>query len=727
MTASPRFDVVTFIPGLGAQDETAAHWLNQVTVRLRREVCWRWHMREGVPAPHADALPHPDSQLLESLDLVRHAEAKQQFFRTDITARFLTQQLSWPRPSRDSAARGSFGWVVGQLELTDAAAFTLALAVSSTVDGAVGPVMAACLDDASRTSPTLALAQKLWDDPAPVIDLADPGHALWSHALVQPVGASALPHSAVDWDTPLGTPPLIARRLLFPGAALPAALAPLDVLGIDGNEGENDSEPLSRSVRAAVARLKQGTAGGLRVVPVAGAPRAMPGALVARVGRAIGRPVARANVSLSQLENATQARALVALAWLVGRDLLLKESAAVRHAEHRPPSSFLPSLRALPVILYVPVADAAEIAALPREFVQPQLVVPRLGHADRVALWRAALGKRAGAIGPAIEECARRFRYERETILAIAAALRAERTPITADRMFAACRAEVPLDAGDLAQEVTPRFRSDELVLPPAQRQQFDEIHHAMRSLTEVHFGWGTGRAWNESGISVLFAGAPGTGKTMAAEVLAGLLEMPMFRIDLSQVVNKYIGETEKNLKRLFDLADSADTVLFFDECDALFGRRTEVRDAHDRYANVEISYLLERMERFKGLAILATNRRKDIDEAFLRRLRYTVEFPMPEVRERRELWQRLIPAAVDASEVDVEFLARQFPLAGGHIRSIVLNACLQTANRGAGKPKLTMDRLIVAVKREYDKLGRTVTLDQFGRHAALVERLTDA
>jgi hypothetical protein len=725
MRASRRLDVVTFVPGLDAHDETAAYWLQQVTVRLRREVCWRWHLRQGVAAPHGDALPHPESQLLESLDLVRHAEAKQQFFRTDVTARFLTQQLSGPRPKNDKAARGSFGWVVAQLELTDAAAFTLALAVSATVDGAVGPVIAACLDDASRTSPTLALAQKLWDDPSPVIDLADPGHTLWSHALVQPAGASVLSNGVVDWDTPLSAPPLIARRLLFPDAPLPGALMSLDALGID--EGEHSAEPLHRSVRAAVARLKQGGAGGLRVVPVSGPSRAMPGALVARVGRAIGRPVARAEASLSQLENPAQARALVALAWLVGRDLLLKESPSVRNAEHRPPSTFLASLRALPVILYVPVADAAEIAALPREFVQPQLVVPRLGHADRVALWRAALGKRAVAIGPAIEECARRFRYERETIVAIAAALRAERTPITADRMFAACRAEVPLDAGELAQEVAPRFKSEELVLPPAQRLQFDEIHHAMRSLTEVHFGWGTGRAWNESGISVLFAGPPGTGKTMAAEVLAGLLEMPMFRIDLSQVVNKYIGETEKNLKRLFDLADSADTVLFFDECDALFGRRTEVRDAHDRYANVEISYLLERMERFKGLAILATNRRKDIDEAFLRRLRYTVEFPMPELRERRELWQRLIPPAVDASEVDVEFLARQFPLAGGHIRSIVLNACLQTANGRAGTPKLTMDRVIVAVKREYDKLGRTVTLDQFGRHAAIVERLNNA
>ncbi|HEY2853211.1 MAG TPA: ATP-binding protein, partial [Gemmatimonadaceae bacterium] len=216
-------------------------------------------------------------------------------------------------------------------------------------------------------------------------------------------------------------------------------------------------------------------------------------------------------------------------------------------------------------------------------------------------------------------------------------------------------------------------------------------------------------------------------GKTMAAEVLAGALELPMFRIDLSQVVNKYIGETEKGLKRLFDLADTVDTVLFFDECDALFGRRTEVRDAHDRYANVEISYLLERMERFKGIAILATNRRKDIDEAFLRRLRYSLEFPMPELPERRALWQQMIPSAVDASEVDIEFLARQFPLAGGNIRSIVLNACLQTADGKRGRPTLRMEQVIIAVMREYEKLGRTMTVEQFGKHAATLERVRNA
>jgi SpoVK/Ycf46/Vps4 family AAA+-type ATPase len=300
---------------------------------------------------------------------------------------------------------------------------------------------------------------------------------------------------------------------------------------------------------------------------------------------------------------------------------------------------------------------------------------------------------------------------------------------------------------GDLAQPVTPRFRAEELVLPAKQQALFQDVYQAMKSLTEVHYGWGTARAWNECGVSVLFAGPPGTGKTMAAEVLAAKLKLPMYRIDLSQVVNKYIGETEKNLKRLFDAADISDTLLFFDEADALFGRRTEVKDAHDRYANLEISYLLERMERFKGLAILATNRKKDLDEAFLRRLRYIIDFPLPDVNERRRIWQQVIPDHVDGSQLNVDFLAKQFPLAGGHIRSIVFNACLQAAGNGKGVwgegeigrggeavpldswegkglHPLPMEPVVIAVKREYDKLNRSVSLQQFGPYTKLIEEM---
>jgi SpoVK/Ycf46/Vps4 family AAA+-type ATPase len=242
-----------------------------------------------------------------------------------------------------------------------------------------------------------------------------------------------------------------------------------------------------------------------------------------------------------------------------------------------------------------------------------------------------------------------------------------------------------------------------------------------MRTLSRVHARWGTGRVWDEAGISALFAGAPGTGKTMAAEVLAARLGLPMFRVDLSQVVNKYIGETEKNLRRLFDSMEESDSLLFFDEAESLFGQRIQARNANDRFANMEISYLLQRMERFRGVAILATNRRKDLDEAFLRRLRFVMEFPLPDAPERKRIWQTGIPPEVDASGLDFDFLARQYALSGGHIRSIVLHACLQSAGRSSER-KLSMETVMLSVKREYQKLDRTLTREQCGRWSDVLE-----
>ncbi|NML16825.1 ATP-binding protein [Azohydromonas sp. G-1-1-14] len=242
-----------------------------------------------------------------------------------------------------------------------------------------------------------------------------------------------------------------------------------------------------------------------------------------------------------------------------------------------------------------------------------------------------------------------------------------------------------------------------------------------MRTLGRVHHDWGCARAWNEAGLAVMFCGPPGTGKTMAAEALAAALALPMFRIDLSQVVSKYIGETEKNLRRVFDAAEAADCLLFFDEADALFGRRTEVKDAHDRFANIEISYLLERMERFKGLAVLATNRRRDLDDAFARRLRYIVEFPVPGAAERARLWRQVFPAAVDVGGIDFGFLAERFEIAGGTIRSAAFNACLQAAAR-EDEARVDMADVLRAVRHELEKGGREIGPEQFGAYARLLE-----
>jgi SpoVK/Ycf46/Vps4 family AAA+-type ATPase len=321
-----------------------------------------------------------------------------------------------------------------------------------------------------------------------------------------------------------------------------------------------------------------------------------------------------------------------------------------------------------------------------------------------------------------LQDCAFRFRFDCAVIQEIARTLARDERPVTAARLIAACRQRSEAAPGTLAVRIKPRFKSEELVLPPAQQRQFDEVVTAIETLSRVHAHWGTGRVWDEAGISALFAGPPGTGKTMAAEVLAAKLGLPMFRVDLSQVVNKYIGETEKNLRRLFDCMEECDSLLFFDEAEALFGQRMQARNANDRFANMEISYLLQRMERFRGVAILATNRRKDLDEAFLRRLRFVMEFPLPDGPERKRIWKSGIPEEVDGSGLDFEFLARQFALSGGHIRSIILHACLQSAGRSSER-RLSMETVMLSVKREYQKLDRTLTREQCGKWSEMLEK----
>jgi SpoVK/Ycf46/Vps4 family AAA+-type ATPase len=220
-------------------------------------------------------------------------------------------------------------------------------------------------------------------------------------------------------------------------------------------------------------------------------------------------------------------------------------------------------------------------------------------------------------------------------------------------------------------------------------------------------------------GISALFSGPSGTGKTMAAEVLANELQLYLYRVDLSGVVSKYIGETEKNLRRVFDAAEGSGVVLFFDEADALFGKRSEVKDSHDRYANVEIDYLLQRMEEYRGLAILATNLRSHLDSAFLRRLRFVVELPAPDADLRKRIWERALPAAAPTENLDWETLAR-LRITGGNIRNIAVNAAFLAAERDEA---IGMRHLMQAAMQEYVKEERLLSAGEFGPYLETANR----
>lgn len=264
-----------------------------------------------------------------------------------------------------------------------------------------------------------------------------------------------------------------------------------------------------------------------------------------------------------------------------------------------------------------------------------------------------------------------------------------------------------------LARKITPRYSWDDIILPADQVAILHELVATIRGRTKVLDVWGVGKKLAPSaGVTVLFAGPPGTGKTMAAEVIAHDLGLDLYKIDLSTVISKYIGETEKNLERIFQEAASSNSILFFDEADAIFGKRSEVKDAHDRYANIEISYLLQRMEAYDGVTILATNLRANLDDAFARRLQFAVDFPFPSQTERLRIWQTLFPPEVPhADTLDFTLLARRFELAGGNIRNIIVNAAYLAANEGG---QVTMTHLLHSARRELQKMGRLISQENF-------------
>jgi SpoVK/Ycf46/Vps4 family AAA+-type ATPase len=342
-----------------------------------------------------------------------------------------------------------------------------------------------------------------------------------------------------------------------------------------------------------------------------------------------------------------------------------------------------------------------------------RLEIPPPGYEERLELWRGALD--AEGLGPDVDlpALANKFRLTGGQIGDAAATARSLATTagraVSQDDLHTACRLHSNRKLAELAQKVVPRYGWDDIVLPDDQLAQLHEVHDQMRYRAVVYEAWGFGRKLAMGkGLNVLFAGPPGTGKTMAAEVLATALGLDLYKIDLSSVVSKYIGETEKNLARIFDEARTSNAILFFDEADALFGKRTQVRDAHDRYANVEVSYLLQKMEEYEGVVVLATNLRKNMDEAFVRRLHVTIDFPMPGVDDRRRIWTQVWPDPTPRDpELDLELLAREVEVAGGAIRNIALaGAFLAAADGGV----VTMHHLRHATDREYQKMGKVLT-----------------
>jgi hypothetical protein len=334
-----------------------------------------------------------------------------------------------------------------------------------------------------------------------------------------------------------------------------------------------------------------------------------------------------------------------------------------------------------------------------------------LTASERAEIWRESLGPLAERMNGAFDRIAEHFHFDEADIRLSAGTVRAEaladpqRNP--GDLAWGVCREYARRSFDSLAKRIEPRARWDDLVVPAGQMETLRHIVIHLRRRAVVNEQWGFAARYSRGlGLNALFAGGSGTGKTMAAEIIAAELDLDLYQIDLASVVSKYIGESEKNLRRVFDAADESGAILLFDEADALFGKRSEVRDSHDRYANLEISYLLQRMEAYRGVAILTTNMQHALDPAFLRRIRFIVQFPFPDAASRTRIWQRVFPEATPLGEVDFAQLG-QLSVSGGVIRNIATNAAFLAADQQA---PVGMTHLLAAARGEYAKMEKPLT-----------------
>ena len=476
-------------------------------------------------------------------------------------------------------------------------------------------------------------------------------------------------------------------------------------------------EPSAPDVAVALARWLRGPGSHLGYV------RERPGASGASLAVAALAAVSRTALTLD-LERLPADYDAVALATLIAREARLVGAGIVAGPVESLVPRGLPAIRAFaemraPVIL---VGARAWDPAWAREV--PYLCEAPIPDAvQRAQLWRQSLEIENHPVDAAGTMAQFRLTADQVHRATRAARMEAQASekPLDEEILKSGARAQNAAGLERLSRRIQPAVRFADLVLPPEPHDQLRELLTRARYRERVLDVWKMGGpSSRRRGLTALFAGASGTGKTMAAEVLAGELGLDLYAVDLATVVDKYVGETEKNLDRIFAESERVNGVILFDEADALFGKRSEVSDAHDRYANVEVAYLLQRMELFDGIAILATNLRANLDEAFTRRLDSLVDFPEPEAEHRLLLWERSLGMSVPrADDLDLEFLAEAFKLSGGAIRNIVVAAAYAAAEADR---QITMRDLVRATQREYLKLGRLCVESEFGPYYELVQ-----
>lgn len=370
-----------------------------------------------------------------------------------------------------------------------------------------------------------------------------------------------------------------------------------------------------------------------------------------------------------------------------------------------------------PMIMFFSVPSESVIPRpLIHEFYHINFSVP--GFKIRKNIWSARSGKIAGFSEKEIREFANRFHFTQDQIdgaveFASKRAIFSEDGNAGMDDLLEACRVQSNGKLSSMGKCLDTPYSRGDIILPEQHYEQLSDLIIQYQYQYQVYHEWGFDKkvAYGR-GITVLFSGPSGTGKTMAAAVVGNELKLHVYKIDLSSVISKYIGETEKNLSRIFHEASSSNAILFFDEADAIFGKRTEVKDSHDRYANIEVSYLLQKMEEYEGITVLASNLRQNIDEAFFRRMQFVLEFPFPDIAYREKIWEKIFPdGAPRSSDIDYTFLAEKLEVTGGNIKNMALSAAFIAA--GEEKP-IGMRHLILAAKKEYKKLNKSFVKSEF-------------
>jgi len=541
---------------------------------------------------------------------------------------------------------------------------------------------------------------------------------------------SALPGS--HWDALVSTAPLRSLGLIRmdeSAQTLMAARLSMDepvlfaLLGLDDEDerlldlAEREvprAVPLARSHADALAlALASWNSGDARAIAVVSGSvpdrRAFENALAAAVGaRRLWRIRAADPALLSTATSLVGGERRAVFRRLL-REIQLAGSVVVFDLDDADPGQLLAAIglasRLIDATSRVVVSSAEATSGLPATIRTVELADADLG--ERIELWESALGPAAVEIPRDVQRLAGQFRLGADQIEAVVADVRDENASDVPSALWRASRLRSRVNLDGLAERIQPSARWDDLVLPERESAALRDLLRHTRFRSTVFEQWRlTGSDRRGAGVTALFAGPSGTGKSLAAEVIAAELHVDLYRLDLSQVVSKYIGETEKNLRRVFDTAERSGAVLVIDEADALLGQRTAVKDSHDRYANIEVSYLLQRMETYRGLAVLTTNLRSNIDDAFVRRLGFIVTFPFPDLQQRLQLWERAFGPRVPQAHLHARSLA-QLTLSGGSIRNVAVNAAFLAAERGDA---VTMLDVLRGARSEYGKLDRPLT-----------------